>query len=191
MRLTSIIAVILTLICAGCSDRNDEPDANENRLLGLWALTHTRIIEHIGGIHNTTDKEIPPHGYIDAPNDEMDGMRFDVLIFDDEMVTVRCDMPSCPNQSDYDDTPDGIYEYITDLNDWHNSIGEFTDRYAFPVGAYRISNNDLIIGSLNMGRIDFASDNAFTLDYKTTLDSSGDYRRRIYTYTRISTLSLQ
>lgn len=55
---------------------------------------------------------------------------------------------------------------------------------------YSIKGNDLIIGSLNMGTIKFTSDNEFTLDYKKSVSNSSDYRRYIYTYTRIYSLTL-
>ena len=75
-------------------------------------------------------------------------------------------MPSCPKQTQYDDSLDGIIEYETDRNNWLNSIGDMTDILTCPVGKYSIKGNDLIVGSLNMGTIKFTSDNVFTLDYK-------------------------
>ena len=65
-----------------------------------------------------------------------------------------------------------------------------TDKFACPVGKYSIKGNDLIVGSLNMGTIKFTSDNEFSLDYKKSVNNSSDYRRYIYTYTRIYSLSL-
>lgn len=189
MRYISITLFILSLIVVGCSDNSEEPMAKENKLVGYWAITHIKEIEHAGGVHNTIDKVIPPHGidsYVDDNN-----YRYDVLIFDEDMVTVRGDMPSCPKSTDYDlETVDGQIEYEMDFNEWHISIGEYTDEMACPVGKYSIKNNSLIIGSLNMGIINFVSDDEFTLDYKKSISNSGDYKRLIYTYTRIYSLKL-
>lgn len=189
MRYISITLLILSLIFVGCSDNSEAPKAKENKLVGYWAITHIKEIEHIGGVHNTTDKVIPPHGTDSYPGDN--NYRYDVLIFDEDMVTVRGDMPSCPKSTDYDlETVDGQIEYEMDFNEWHISIGEYTDEMACPVGEYSIKSNSLIIGSLNMGIINFVSDDEFTLDYKKSISNSGDYKRLIYTYTRIYSLKL-
>ena len=39
-------------------------------------------------------------------------------------------MPSRPKQSQYDDSLNGEMEYMTDLNDWENSICDMTDKFA-------------------------------------------------------------
>lgn len=62
-------------------------------------------------------------------------------------------MPSRPKQSQYDDSLNGEIEYMTDLNDWENSICDMTDKFACPVGKYSIKGNDLFIGSLDMGSL--------------------------------------
>lgn len=189
MRYISIIIFILSLIVVGCSDNSEEPMAKENKLVGYWAITQIKEIEHIGGIHHTTDKVISPHGTDSYPGDN--NYRYDVLIFDEDMVTVRGDMPSCPKSADYDlDTVDGQIKYQVDFTEWNASIGEYTDEMACPVGEYSIKNNNLIIGSLNMGIINFVADDEFTLDYKKSVSNSGDYKRLIYTYTRIYSLYL-
>lgn len=189
MKYTHIILLLFTLIIAACSDNHDEPKSEENKLVGYWAVTHIQTIEHIGGIHSTTDKDVPPHG-IDSYA-SVENYRYDVLIFDENFVTVRGDMPNRPNGYDYDlDTPDGQMEYANALDNWNNSIGGMTDQLACPVGKYSIKDGNLIIGSLNMGRLSFVSDNEFTLDYKKSLNNPNDYRRSIYTYSRISSLIL-
>lgn len=188
MKYTSLLLLILSFFFVACSDKEDDPKSNEDKLVGYWAITHIQTIEHIGGIHNTSDKDIPAHGVDSYVTDE--NYRYDVLIFDEDFVTVRGDMPSRPKQSQYDDSLDGEIEFMTDLNDWENSIGEMTDKFACPVGSYSIKGYDLIIGSLNMGTIEFTSDNEFTLDYKKLISNSSDYRRYIYTYTRIYSLKL-
>lgn len=71
--------------------------------------------------------------------------RYDVLIFDEDFVTVRGDMPSRPKQSQYDDSIDGEIEYMTELNDWENSIGEMTDKFACPVGTYSLKGIVLLV----------------------------------------------
>lgn len=100
-------------------------------------------------------------------------------------------MPNRPKGSDYDlDTPAGQIEYNEDLGNWCYSIGKYTDNDGCPVGSYSISGNKLIFGGMNMGVINFISDNEFTLEYKKTINNSGDYKRLIYTYTRIYSLIL-
>ena len=188
MKYTSLLLLFLSFFLVACSDKEDEPQSNEEKLVGYWAITHIQTIEHIGGIHNTNDKDVPPHGLDSYAGDEH--YRYDVLIFDEDFVTVRGDMPSRPKQSQYDDSLNSEIEYMTDLNDWENSIGDMTDKFACPVGKYSIKGNDLIVGSLNMGTIKFTSDNVFTLDYKKAVNNSSDYRRYIYTYTRIFSLTL-
>lgn len=192
MKYSLCIIFLLSLFFASCSDKNDEPKFNEDNIIGYWAITHISTVEHVGGIHNTSDKDVSAHG-----NDSYSGdwgwdvePRYDVLIFDEDFVTVRGDMPSCPKPIDYDETPDGQCKYISDFDSWCNSIACMTDQFACPVGTYSIKGNDLIIGSLNMGAIIFVSDNEFTLDYKKSLNDKGDYRRQIYTYSRIYSLTL-
>lgn len=187
MRYISIVLIFMSLIFVGCSDNGEETMSKETKLVGYWAITHIKEIKHIGGVHTTTDKVVPPHG-IDYDDNNY---RYDVLIFDEDMVTVRGDMPSCPKSTDYDlETVDGQIEYQMDFTEWHASIGKYTDEMACPVGEYSIKSNSLIIGSLNMGVINFVSDDEFTLDYKKSVSNSGDYKRLIYTYTRIYSLKL-
>lgn len=189
MKYTHILFLLLTLLIAGCSEDNDEPKSDENILVGYWAVTHIKTIEHIGESHSTTDKDVPPHG-IDSYA-SVENYRYDVLIFDEDFVTVRGDMPNRPKGSDFDlDTTDGQIEYNESLERWYNSIGQMTDQLACPVGKYSIKDGNLIIGSLNMGRISFISDNEFTLEYKKSLNHTDDYRRSIYTYSRIYSLIL-
>lgn len=188
MKYTSLLLLFLSFFLVACSDKEDEPQSNEDKLVGYWAITHIQTIEHIGSVHNTNDKDVPPHGVDSYVTDE--NYRYDVLIFDEDFVTVRGDMPSRPKHSQYEDSLDGEIAYMTDLNDWENSIGEMTDKFDCPVGKYSLKGNDLIIGSLNMGAISFVSDNEFTLDYKKSLNNKGDYRRQIYTYSRIYSLTL-
>ena len=190
MKYLKFLLLILPLIVVSCGNNDDEPRPDKNKLVGYWAITHIKTIEHKGGVHNTTDKDVPPHG-LDSYVSEYN-YRYDVLIFDEEFVTVRGDMPSRPRYNDYDniETLDGQIEYMEDLQNWENSIAKYTDDFACPVGTYFIKDNDLIIGSLNMGTLYFISNNEFTLDYKKELDSNGDYRRLIYTYSRIYSLTI-
>lgn len=189
MKYTSILLLVLSFVIAGCSDNNDEPKPDENKLIGYWAITHTKIIEHNGEGHNTYDKDVPPHGidsYINETNP-----RWDVLIFDEDFVTVRGDMPNRPKGSDYDlDTIEGQIEYNEDLEKWYNNIGKYTDNEGCSVGSYSVNGNKMFFGSLYMGLINFTSDNEFTLEYRKNLNNSGDYKRLIYTYTRIYSLIL-
>lgn len=189
MKYTTLFLLFLPIVLAGCSDNNDEPKSDENKLIGYWAITHTKIIEHIDDSHNASDKDVPPHA-----NDShiIEGNpRWDVLIFDKDFVTVRGDMPNRPKSSDYDlDTPEGQLEYVRAIDNWDNSIGRYADEEGCPVGTYSIKGDKLIFGSLNMGRISFLSDDEFTLDYKKPLNDLGDYKRLIYTYSRIYSLNL-
>lgn len=182
-----LFLLLLSFILTACS--NDEPSSNESKLVGYWAITHIQTIEHIGDGHNTTDIEVPPHGidsYVDITNS-----RYDVLIFDEDFVTVRGDMPNRPKGKDYDlDTLEGNVLYCEDLEQWEQNIGTYTDDFGSPVGKYSVTDNDLIIGSLNMGQITFTSNDSFTLDYRKSLANSSDYRRSIYTYSRIYSLTL-
>lgn len=189
MKYSTILLFLLSFVLTGCSDNNDEPKPDEIKLIGYWAITHIKTIEHIGESHSTSDKDVPPHALEDSPNSE--NYRYDVLIFDEDFVTVRGDMPNRPKSSDFDlDSPNGQIEYMETLENWYNSIGEMTDQLTCPVGKYSIKDGTLIIGSLNMGSLSFATDNEFTLDYKKSLNHSGDYRRSIYTYSRIYSLIL-
>lgn len=182
------LLLIMLLVFTSCTDKEDEPKTDKDKLVGYWAITHIKTIEHIGGSHSTSDKEVPPHGVDSYVTDE--NYRYDILIFDEEFVTVRGDMPSRPRQKDYEDTPNGMCEYMNDLENWFYGIGEMTDQFECPVGTYDIKGENLILGSLKMGRISFESDNEFTLDYNKSLNNAGDYRRSIYTYTRIYSLLL-
>lgn len=132
MKYTSILLLVLSFVIAGCSDNNNEPKLDENKLIGYWAITHTKIIEHSGEGHNTYDKDIPPHG-LDSYAGESNP-RWDVLIFDEEFVTVRGDMPNRPKRLDYNDNLDGECEYMNDMEEWSNSIGKYTDYEPCPVG---------------------------------------------------------
>ena len=189
MKYLSSLLLFCSFFFVSCSDNNDEPKPNQNTLIGYWAITHIKTIEQQGGIHSTTDKDVPPHGldsYASAEN-----YRYDVLIFDEDLVTVRGDMPNKPKGRDFDlDTTDGNIEYLEALENWNNSIGQYTDQFDCPVGRYHINDDDLFIGTLNMGKISFVSDNEFTLDYTKSLNSTGDYRRLVYTYSRIYSLTL-
>ena len=189
MKYITYLFIIFSLVFASCSDKNDEPTAMSNRLIGYWAITHIKTIEHIGDGHNTYEKVVPPHGldaYVSDANP-----RWDVLIFDEDFVTVRGDMPNRPKGSDYDlDTVEGQIEYNEDLEKWNNDIGKYIDQDLCPVGTYSFNGNKLIIGSLNMGEICFSSDNQFTLEYKKALNNSGDYKLLVYTYSRIYSLNL-
>lgn len=189
MKYSSLLFVFLSLILAGCSDNSDEPTSDSTKLIGYWAITHIKTIEQIGEGLNTYDEDVTPHGLDSYANES--NPRWDVLIFDEEFVTVRGDMPNRPKGKDYDlDTPDGQLEYNNALNNWNESIGNYSDADGCPVGSYRVSGNDLIIGSLNMGALNFISDNEFTLDYREPLNASGDYKRLIYKYSRIYSLTL-
>ena len=106
-------------------------------------------------------------------------------------MTVRGDLPNKPKINDFDlDTLEGQKEYGVALERWENAIGDMSDQFDCPVGVYFIKDGSLIIGSLDMGRILFSSDNEFTLDFKEPLNNTGDYRRSIYTYSRIYSLLL-
>lgn len=175
------------MLFVSCSDKNEEPESEQDKLVGYWALSHIKTIEQIGDSYETTEKDVPPTYLEDSPSSE--NPRWNVLIFTDYFVTVRSDMPNCPKFEDYNqETPDGQLNYIKDREDWFNNVGSNTDQYGWPIGTYSIKQHDLIIGSLNMGAISFASDNEFTLDYKHTLGNNGDYKRAIYTFTRIYSL---
>lgn len=190
MKLLKLLLFVLPFFLISCGNDKDEPLSNKNKLVGYWAITHIKTIEHKGGSHATTDKDVPPHG-VDGYAGEYN-YRYDVLIFDEDLVTVRGDMPNRPKYNDYDniETPDGQTEYMNDLENWYDSIAKYTDQTESPVGIYAIKGNDLIIGSLNMGNINFFDDNEFTLDYKKNLNKNGDYRRLIYTYSRIFSLTI-
>ena len=189
MKHTLLLFLFLSFILVGCSDKSDEPTTADNKLVGYWAITHIQTIEHIGEVHTTTDKDVPPHGLDSYPSEE--NYRYDVLIFDEDLVTVRGDLPNKPKSFDYDmDSSDDMLRYNSDLENWYQSIALHTDQFACPVGSYSIEGNNLIIGSLNMGAINFVSDNVFTLDYKKSLVGKDDYRRLVYTYTRIYSLLL-
>lgn len=182
-----LIAILIPLL-SGCREDKDEPTFSCKDLVGCWAITHINRIVHTGNSHQTYDREIPPHG-VDSYAGDIN-YRYDVLIFDENYVTVRGDMPNRPKGTDYDlNTPDGQIKYIYDLNEWYNRIASYTDQLDCPVGTYSLHGSDLIIGSLNMGQIKFISPLQFTLDYKREIDN-GDYERSTYTYSRISSLAL-
>lgn len=169
-----------------CSS-DDEPDtpSNQERIIGYWAITHIRTIEQQDGITTTKDVNVPPHG-IDSYVTE-DNPRWDVLIFDKDFVTVRGDMPSRPKGKDYDlDVIEGQVEYIEALDNWENSFGD-ADENACPKGRYHFSGSDLIVNALNLGKVNFISDNEFTLDYTKHFKNVAS-RQLIYTYSRIYSL---
>ncbi|MDE5800980.1 MAG: hypothetical protein K2H74_08175 [Paramuribaculum sp.] len=178
-----IFLYIISLLFISCSDDVDDSKSDKDTLIGYWALTQIKTIEHIGNTHNTFDTEIPPHSWIYPSN-----LRADILIFDEEMATVRCDMPNRPKLRDYDENIEGERNYAIDLESWENSIGRYTDEGSFPVGSYSIISKNLYIGTLNMGHLNFTSDNEFTLDYTIPAPNSIDYKRLIYTFTRIYSL---
>ena len=188
MKYLKLLLFVMPLFLISCGNDDEEPLQTKNRLVGYWAITHIKTIEHKGGVHNTTDKVVPPHG-VDSYAGEYN-YRYDVLIFDEELVTVCGDMPNRPKYKDYEDTPEGQIEYAKDLNDWENSIARYTDDFTCPVGEYAVKGTDLIIGAINMGTLNFISNDEFTLDYKKELGSNGDYRRLIYTYSRIYSLTI-
>lgn len=189
MKYSSLLFVFLSLILAGCSDNSDEVASESDKLIGYWAITHIKTIEQIGDGHNNYDEDVPPHGLDSYVNES--NPRWDVLIFDEDFVTVRGDMPNRPKGKDYNlDTPEGQLEYNNALDNWNESIRNYSDADGCPVGPYSISGNDLIIGSLNMGILKFTSNKEFTLDYRKPLNASGDYKRLIYTYSRIYSLTL-
>lgn len=181
-----LLAVFCTALFTSCGDDNDVPLSDKNKLKGYWAITHVQVIEHIGELHNTFDKEIGPH-YLDSYVSE-NIPRWDVLIFDEDFVTVRGDMPSRPKRYYYgDETPENEVLYLNDLENWSNAIGDFSDFEASPVGKYDIKSGKLQIGSLDMGNLKFISDTEFILDWKQNLSKS-DFRQFSYTYSRIYSL---
>lgn len=188
MKYFCLFLSVISLILVGCSGDKDEPQSAGETIIGYWALTHVKTIECTSGIHTTNDKDIPP-----AYDDSYAGverLRWNVLIFDEDFVTVRGDMPNRPKSGDYNmNTPDGQVLYLNDVENWNNSIGQHTDDNGCPVGSYIIRGDDLIIGLLNMGSISFSSDNEFTLKYEKTMTNPGDYQRLIYTYYRIYSLN--
>ncbi len=185
-KLQLLIIILLSVFLAGCSDKKDEPQPTANSLMGYWAITHIKTIEHTGGLHSTSDKDVPPHGVDSYATDV--NYRYDVLIFDEDLVTVRGDMPNRPKHNDYEDSLEGLIQFQEELDSWYNSIGHYTDQFECPVGTYCIKNDDLIIGALNMGRLNFTSADEFTLDYKKSIGTSDDYKRSVYTYSRIYSL---
>lgn len=188
MKYISLLFTFLPFFLISCSDSKDESKSQEEMLVGYWAITHTQTIEHVGGGHNTIDKDVPAHGLDSYTGEE--NYRWDVLIFDDDFVTVRGDMPSKPKSSQFDlNTPEGQMEYLNALENWETGIGDITDQTASPVGKYSINSGNLIIGSLNMGHINFITDNEFTLEYRYVI-SNTDYIQYVYTYSRIFSLTL-
>lgn len=106
MKYSSLLFVFLSLILAGCSDNSDEVASESDKLIGYWAITHIKTIEQIGDGHNNYDEDVPPHGLDSYVNES--NPRWDVLIFDEDFVTVRGDMPNRPKGKDYNlDTPEG------------------------------------------------------------------------------------
>lgn len=187
MKILKYIPIILiSLVFIACGDDKDEPIANHNSLVGYWALSHIKTIDHTANGHTTSDQNVPPQ-YLDSYAGA-NSPRWNVLIFDEDYVTIRGAMPNTPRPSDYEDSIDGERQYLIDLENWKESIGSLTDENACPVGFYSIKNNNLIVGSLDMGKIFFTSDNEFTLDYKKQSPESEDYTRLIFTYTRIYSL---
>jgi len=182
-----IFPFLAALALFACGDDKDEPQSDKNSLVGYWALSHIKSITQSSGNHITDDMDIQP-SYLESVAGFKESPRWNVLIFDEDFVTVRGQMPNSPMRSDYDDSIDGEVKYLTDFEQWNESIGTMTDEYVCPVGSYSIKNNDLIIGSLNMGKISFVTNDEFTLDYKKSIDNSDDYQRLIFTYTRIYSL---
>lgn len=187
MRKQLISFILIPLIFSGCGNE-DTPQPQEANLTGYWALSHIEIVNHDEGLHATTSKDIPLHINLD---DIEEKVLWDVLIFDGNFATVRGDMPNRPKEYDYDlYTPDGQIAFINAWHEWHDKVGSSTDQYACPVGTYSIKGSDLIIGSLNMGRIVFLQDDAFSLEYKKIFDSKDKYRLSTYTYKRIYSLTM-
>lgn len=184
-----LFSIFLPWLLFSCSsDKNDQPKSIEENIIGYWALTHISTIEHSGNIHQTSDLDIPPHEEDGEPGY---GIRYDVLIFDEEYVTVRGELPSIPRAKDYDlNSIEGQIAFESDLEKWYDSLGLMADLYGFPVGKYLIRGNELIINSINQGAIKFISDNKFSLEYKHPLDNPGDYIIYTYTYTRIYSLCI-
>lgn len=184
-----ICLFIFSFVFVGCSDNKDDPQTDDNSVIGYWAITHIQTIEQIGGVRTIIEKDVPPHG-IEGYAGEIN-YRYDVLIFDAEFVTVRGDMPSRPKSKDYDlETMDGNVSYSQDLDNWEKSIGDGADEIGCPVGRYVLNGDELIIGSLNMGTIGFVSNSEFRLDYTKPMANTGDFRCLIYTYSRITSLTL-
>lgn len=185
--LTFFILLFGVFALPSCGDENDGPAQEKNNLVGYWAISHVKVIEHTAQGHDTYDKSVPPT-YLDSyAGDEQP--RWNVLIFDEEFVTVRGDMPNRPKRSEYDDDINGDLNYYIDLEDWDDAVGSITDSSGCPVGKYAFKNNRLTVGSLDMGAITFSSNDEFTLDYTKSIGDSGDYRRLVYTYTRIYSLT--
>ena len=183
---TSLCAVLFSLVLSSCSGKCDEPGYDADTLVGYWAITHVNVIEHFGSVHSTYDQDVPPHGIISHISD--DKLRWDILIFDESYVTIRGDMPNRPKQKDYDDTPQGMIDYQSDMDNWCNRIDEYTDERGCPVGNYRIIGDYLVFGIHYMGEIKFLTENEFTLKSELILNAKGDYRRSTYTYKRIYSL---
>lgn len=183
------LVFIFSFVILGCSDKADTSETDESKFIGYWAITHIRTIEQIGGVCTTIERDVPPHGvdgYAGGIN-----YRYDVLIFDAEFVTVRGDMPSRPKSKDYDlEIVDEHLRYAQELANWENCIGERVDELGCPVGRYLLNGAELIVGSLNMGVIEFVSNSEFKLSCTKPLSSDGDYRQLIYTYSRIASLIL-
>jgi len=186
--LSFLLISFIVLGFQSCGDYNeDEPKFDKNKLVGYWAITHIKQIKHFGDSHDTSDEEVLPHGIDSYASEEQP--RWDILIFDEDYVTIRGDMPNRPKRINYGESLEAEVQYLTDLEAWYGNVGSSTDSNGCPVGLYSVKEGDLIIGSHNMGNLDFISDNQFTLDYKKSLNDGGDYQRLIYTYTRIYTLN--
>lgn len=185
--LTFFILLCNVFAMSSCSDENDGPVQAKNNLVGYWAISHVKVIEHTAQGHDTYDKTVPPM-YLDSYVGE-EQPRWNVLIFDEEFVTVRGDMPNCPKRGEYEDDINGDLNYNVDLENWNESIGAITDSHGCPVGKYAVKNNHLTVGTLDMGTLTFSSSDEFTLDYTKSIGNSGDYRRLVYTYTRIYSLT--
>lgn len=136
-------ALLLSVIFVSCADKKDEdePQPVVNSLIGYWAITHIKTIEHTGKHHSTIDQDVPPHGVDSYATDV--NYRYDVLIFDEDLVTVRGDMPNRPKHNDYQDSLDGEIQFQEELECWYKSIGHYTDQFECPVGSYSIKSTFL------------------------------------------------
>ena len=187
-----IICSLFSITLLSCnSDNEDEPKPSENLLQGYWALTHIKTIIHNDGSHETSDQVIKPHNANDWVEGHPYHQRFDVLLFDSDYVTWRgSSLPSTPRMKDFDvDTPEGQLEYYDAVDKWYTDAFFLEDQFGFPVGNYKIKDDKLIFGSVNMGTIHFESKDIFTLEYKMDLGKD-NYRFLTYTYSRIYNLSL-
>lgn len=147
------ICSLFSITLLSCnSDNEDEPKLSENLLKGYWCLTHIKTITHIDSFHETSDQVIKPHNADDWIEGHPYHQRFDVLLFDSDYVTWRgSSLPSTPLLKDFDlDTPKGQQEYFDAVDKWYNEAFYLYDQFGFPVGNYKIKDDKLIFGSVNM-----------------------------------------